>query len=198
MLTKHVTTVILSIEKELENSGALHCSTLEKEQSETSSFFFRLKPTPPVRSGFPADDWLFCNPSLFSFASHWTTALFIPLPHWRSLVSNELILVKYSRVFEVLKIDRYIKLAVQPRWAPILPADGQSQDLRRRREKKEAFRRSLRPLPCSVPDKRCSRGSLVPHSKPDQRLQGGAGSDELPSFPFSCGFERSHFPWQSL
>lgn len=36
MLTKHVSTVILSIEKELENSGALHYSTLEKEQSETS------------------------------------------------------------------------------------------------------------------------------------------------------------------
>ena len=48
---------------------------------------------------------------------------------WTSLASDELILVKYSRARAGLKIEPYIKQALQPGWASLLPAARQSRSV---------------------------------------------------------------------
>ena len=143
-----------------------------------------------------------CNPPPSSplAPSHWTAPSFSFSSHWTSRAGDELILVKYSWAREGLKIDQYIKLAVNPRWATVLsgrpPEDcGERERGEKRggvtaRERNRQQARHPPQLPSSsFLYKCCTRdGSCVLLHDSRPPALGGAGSDELPSFPFNCGF----------
>lgn len=101
---------------------------------------------------------------------------------WTSLASYELILVKYSRAREGLKIERYIKPASRRGRASLLLAARQSCLLKggNRETTASSFSAaSLQLIPLQV----LQRG--VPLSA-RPTVQGVTGSDELPSFPLNA------------
>lgn len=106
---------------------------------------------------FTVNDWLEFSPAPLSSIGpfYWSLPLFVVSSHWASLASYELILVKYSRAREGLKIERYIKLAFRRRRASLLPAAPQSCPLKGGKDRQQ-LRHSLRPLFSSFPYKWCS------------------------------------------
>lgn len=74
------------------------------------------------------------RPLLFFPSTYWTTPFFFLLSHWTGGLGNELILVKNSWAREWLKIERYIRPAVQPRCSLVFPGCQPKGQGRRGRE----------------------------------------------------------------